>query len=486
MGKKKDKDIIISFLGESRSDVTGSSVLINYKKTDGTRSNILIEMGLVQGGNTIEKDLALNRKMLERYNKELMFSIETVFLLHCHIDHIGSIPYLNKGFDGNIISTKESMVIGKHLIEDSVNIHQKNIQKIKETKGKKIIPFYTNQDMYDIFEKMEYRKIGEKYKLNDQVEYRFINSGHVLGGAMLELWIRKPNNSIKHIIYTSDMGSNYNNDYQYFVPKRDTVPKCNLLISEATYNTPDRSWNRRDAIEERKQLKSNIKNDLCSGKEVLLSSFSFGRLQNILCTLYDFYHEEEWFRDIPIIVDGVLLHKINDDYLRLLEGEEYEYFNQVLHWKNIKVNKAYDGTLAILSKREPRIIVSTSGFLTQGRIVTYLQQLLPSDKVSIYLTGYCGEFGDRLLNPNQKTITIDKKVVLKRAKVTKLKCMSSHIQYTELINMFKEINCDKILIHHSSNKDKDNFIEDIKNELDKANKHTKVECVTDKNNQFIL
>ena len=46
MGGKKNNDIVITFLGESRNDVTGSSVLVNFCNNNGERRNILIEMGL--------------------------------------------------------------------------------------------------------------------------------------------------------------------------------------------------------------------------------------------------------------------------------------------------------------------------------------------------------------------------------------------------------------------------------------------------------
>ena len=65
--KKKDVNIYAAFLGESRNDVTGSSLLLNIPRKDYTRYNILIEMGLVQGGNTIKQDIANNRKCWEIY-----------------------------------------------------------------------------------------------------------------------------------------------------------------------------------------------------------------------------------------------------------------------------------------------------------------------------------------------------------------------------------------------------------------------------------
>ena len=490
--KNKENDVIVTFLGESRDDVTGSSVLINIPRKDKSRYNILIEMGLVQGGKTIKQDIANNRRMLERYNKELVSSIEHVFVSHFHCDHHSNLPYLEATgcFEGDVIMPKGSMSIIKHLMEDSVKIHESNITKLKELGEKAVKPFYTSRDMYQLFNRFKEFEIGEVVKLNDEVEFQFIHSGHVLSGSMLKLWIRTPNNSVKTLCYSSDMGSYYNNEFQYYVPQRDNIGSVQYFISEATYNQQDRSWTKKQAVEERKQLKDDVKNYLCGGKEILFSAFSAGRLQNILCMLYDFYNNEEWFKDIPVIIDGVLLHKINSDYLNVLSGEDLEHFKKVMNWKNLKINKDYQGTLAILSKHEPRIIITTSGFLTNGRIVTYLQSMLGSSKAVIYLTGYCGgedSLGSKILNKDQKTVSIEKRVIMKRAEVKQLKTFSSHIQYPELISLYKGMgNCRKIFIHHSSNKDKSEFGEQVRDELNKISSSTKVEVVTDKNYQFVI
>lgn len=492
MGKKnKDNDIIVSFLGTSNNDVTGSSVLINYSKGKKERGYLLLEMGLCQGNATPEKDIAFNRKMLENFPKELISKIEHVIVAHSHIDHIGNTPYLNEdnGFQGQIIGSKATIEISKPLIIDSVGIQLSNIKKIKESKGKKITPLYTEPQMYQMFDRMKYVSVGEKHILNEWISFRMVNSGHVLGGNMIELWIKKPNNDVKHIVYSSDMGSDYNNEYQYFVPKREQISKCNLFITEATYNNPERCFSRKDSIKEREELKREIKEQLLQNKRILISAFSFGRFQNLMCMLYDWFHDEEWFKDYPIVLDGVLCHKINSCYSNVLEGEEKEYFRKVSNWKNFNKITSYDGTIAYLSKRTPSMVIATSGFLTNGKIVTYLQQFLGSSKDVFYVTGYCGSsdsIGFKILNPEQKTVTIDKKVILKRAKIKQLKTFSSHIQYDELIKMFKGLDCNKILIHHSSEDEKEEFGNTVRDELRKIGKSTKVDVVTRKNNQFIL
>lgn len=85
MAKRRKDDIIATFLGTSNNDVTGSSLLLNVAMDKKTRCNILIEMGLCQGNATIEKDVSSNKKMLERYPKEVVANIEYVLLGHAHV-----------------------------------------------------------------------------------------------------------------------------------------------------------------------------------------------------------------------------------------------------------------------------------------------------------------------------------------------------------------------------------------------------------------
>jgi metallo-beta-lactamase family protein len=488
--KNKENDIVVSFLGGSKDDVTGSSILISYPKNKKEHGLLMLELGLIQGNATIDKDIAYNRKMLDNISKDIVSNIEYVLLGHCHIDHVGNLSYLNSdnGFKGKILGSKKCIELSKNLIKDSLYIHNKNIEALK-SQGKKTRPLYTELQMYDMFEKMESVEVGEKHRLNKQVEYKLVNSGHVVGGCMIHLWITKPNNSVVHICYTSDMGSNNNLEFQPFVKARDDIGKCNLLISEATYNDVNRSFTKKDAINEREEFKKIIKESLLENKRILLPTFSFGRCQTFMIFLYEWLKDEEWAKDIPIILDGVLLHHINETYLRILDDGDKEYFQQVMSWKNFQFNKNYDGTIAILSKRTSGVYISSSGFMVNGRVQTYLQQFLNSSKDVILVTGFCGGVGSlgwKIISSDQKTVTINKSVVFKRALIKTFRTFSSHIQYEELINLYKNTNCNKILIHHSSEDKKYEFADEVRKELRKIGKTTKVDVVDKNNNQFIL
>ena len=408
-------------------------------------------------------------------------------MLMSRVDHCGNLAYLNSnnGFNGRILGTNQTLEVSKELIEDTLNIHIKNIEKLKFL-GRKTRPLYTKQDMFDMFEKMEVVPSYKKITLNEWVTIEFVNAGHCLGSSMIHLWIKKPNQSIFHIIMSGDMGSEQNKLIHPLAEKREQITKCNLFISEATYNKKSRSFNKCDVQKEFEDFKCTIKENLLQEKQILLPVFSFNKVQEFLILFYEWLKDEEWFNenDFPIICDGVLMHKITNVFKRTLCDDKKDYFNEVCNWNKIKVNKTFDGTMAIMSKKEPMIIMASSGFMQQGRVVAYVKQLLGSKKGVILTTGYIGgegSIGWKIAESPQKTVSIEKQVILKRALVKSYHCFSSHIQYDELESLYKGLQCEKILIHHSSKEDKLNFVNEMR-----KNTNKKIECVTDKNYEFIF
>lgn len=382
---------------------------------------------------------------------------------------MGNLSYFNddNGFNGRILGSKPCIEIAKELIKDSVHIHMKNIEYLNSL-GRKSKPLYTEPQMHQMFNHMEGLEIGEKIVLNEYVTIILHNNNHVVGATSISLYIRKPNNKVIHILYSSDMGNSLTQDLKPFLKNNDLPDKCNLFITEATYNDKERSFTKKDALEERKWLREYIKTNIKEDKRILFATFSFARSQEILSFLYDEFKDEEWFQETPVIVDGLLMSNINRTYIDILDDEDKEYFTKILTMKNIKLNKGYDGTIACLSKRTSGIYLASSGFCQAGRIMTYLPQFLSSKKDCIILTGYAGGEGSipwKMLNPSQKTVTIDKQVVGKKADIKQLRTWSSHIGYYELLEIFKNMKCDKILVHHSSEDGKYSFCEQAKEYL---------------------
>lgn len=405
------------------------------------------------------------------------------------MDHVGNLPYFNddNGFTGRILGSNQCLEIAKDLIKDSVHIHNKNIEYLNSL-GKKVKHLYTEPQMHQMFNHMEAIEVGQKIKLNDNLTIVLHHNNHVVGATSISLYIRKPNNNIVHILYSSDMGNSITQDLKPFLKNNDLPKKCNLFITEATYNNPERAFTKKDAIQERKELANNIKQWISENKRVLFATFSFARSQEILHFLWDNFRDEEWFQEVPIVVDGLLMNNINRTYHNVLDDEDADLFREIMSMKNIKINKNYDGTIACLSKRTSGIYLASSGFCTAGRIMTYLPQFLGSKKDVIVLTGYCGSegtIGYKLLDENQKTVTVDKQVIRKNAIVKQLKTWSSHIGYWELLKIFEEMKCNKILVHHSDC-GKEEFCEKAKEYLKSKGITTQVVPVGKHASQFIL
>lgn len=492
MGKKKrdENDIIISALGTSQEEVTGSCWSISYPKGNNERGLILLECGLSQSGGNVEKHYNLNKKMIDNIGKDIIKNCDYVLLGHPHIDHIGNLPIFNddNGFRGKILASNETIEIGKELIRDSVFIHNKNIEYLK-SKNKKSKHLYTEAQMLQMFDHMEAAEVNKKIQIDSNVWIMFYTNSHVVGSTSIFIEIKKPNNSIKTLLYSSDMGSEINRDLQPYLSENKLPRKCNIFISEATYADKSRQFTRKDALQERELLKSLIKQYIQENKRILFATFSFSRSQLLMTMLYEWLKDDEWFKDIPVIVDGVLVNKINTTYLKVLNGKDKEEFKKVLSWKNIKFNKTYESTVATLAERTPGIYLASSGFCENGKVVSYLQYFLGNSKDVVVLTGFAGNQGSagwKILNEEQKTVTIDKKVITKKAIIKQLKTFSSHISYAELLQLFSEMRCDKILIHHCNDNNKYKFCEEAKEYLRSKGVTTPIVPINKGSNQFVL
>ena len=478
---KKNYNIEIEELGGACVGVTGSCTVITYYNEElDERRNIILEMGLIQGEQDVYLQYLDNAKMLQHINIEILEKADYIALSHPHADHCCNLPHANtkNGFNGAIISSHKTLEISKKLIADSVYIHERNIEQIKNGSGKKVKPLYTEQDMHDMFSKMEAVEVGVKIPLNKNVTIQLHTNNHSVGSVGISLWIRKPNNQIKHILYSGDMGSNHNFKYNYFTDKYNLPNKCNVFISEATYWEKGRSFNEKIADAQRKEFKDYLMSSLKQGKRVLICTFAYNRSQQLMQQLYDWFAQDESFT-YPIVIDGFLTNKINDTFRNILEGEDRERWDKTMNWSKFKFNREYPSTLATLSVRTSGIYVCSSGFLTAGRSITYLQTMLGNSNDCVVSIGYCGEEGSKgwqVFDSEQNTVTIgsgkDKKVIFKRAECKKFSSFSSHIQRDELLKIWANMNCEQIIVHHSECDEE--FIKEAREYLKDRNKTTKI------------
>lgn len=487
--KNKDNDIIVSFVGGSLTDVTGSSVLISYPLGNNERKCICLECGMIQGSMNPEVQYSVNKKLVENIPVE---GISNVFIGHPHVDHTGNLSIFgNEKFEGNIIMCKDTYEITKDLLIDSEYLHSKEIEYLR-SKGRKPKPLHTEVMLYAMFNKVKAVDSGVDYKLDDYCSYRFYNSGHVVGGYQIKFTFTNPQTHRNStLVYTSDLGSNYNLKYKPFVKEKDIIQKADMYIFEGTYGVGQRCFDKTKVESERAEMKKAIERRLKNGNRVFIPSFSFGRTQELMHLIYYWFKDEEWFREIPVVIDGKLTNTICNTYSRILKDEDLREWETIKNWNNFVYNKDYKGTLAWLSKREKGIYISSSGFIQpQTRSSDYVKNFMGCKNDLIIFVGYAGGEGslaNELINkPKGTPIKFDNTTLIKSCDVIAYTTFSSHIQQDEIFDYWSKINAGKILIHHASEESKKELKEKGEEYLRSKNKTTRIVAVGTCASQFIL
>ena len=281
----------IQFFGSAKM-VTGSNFLITTDK-----SKILVDCGMFQGSNEIEK---MNFLDFPFDPKEINFLI----LTHSHIDHSGRIPKLVKdGFRGRIISTKATRDLCEIMLKDSANIQESDARWENKKRIRaglpEVEPLYTTADAEASLKYFEPYYYNQDINIGDDISIRFKDAGHILGSSILELWVKEGVSNTK-IVFSGDLGM----PGRPIINNPEFIEDADYIIMESTYG---------DTIHEpfeesTKELIEIINRTALRGGTVLIPSFAIGRTQELIHELnkYYEYNDVEEYMKIPIYVDSPL------------------------------------------------------------------------------------------------------------------------------------------------------------------------------------
>ena len=272
----------ITFLGATKT-VTGSNFLV-----EGAGKKFLVDCGMYQGSASDE------------FENEAPFlfdvnEIDFMLLTHAHIDHSGRIPKLyNEGYRNKVIATKATCDLCAIMLPDSGHIQEMEVEwknRKRERKGEKPLPpLYTAEDAakcLEIFSPVQYNEIVE---ISDNIQVRFNDAGHMLGSAIIVVWITE-NGKREKIVFTGDLG---NNDIPLLSPPT-MISDADYLVMESTYG--NRLHMRND--DKAKMFIDIVYETLEKGGTVVIPSFAVGRTQEILYELNrikEVEHSEEFYK----------------------------------------------------------------------------------------------------------------------------------------------------------------------------------------------
>ena len=471
MAKKKYKGDGIYFLGQSSIDVTGSQYLVKF----GNRQ-ILLECGLHQSSSNDYLDSYKVNSAKFKFNPK---EINYVFICHAHIDHTGILPRLVKeGFNGKIIATRNTSKIMKSLLMNCAYIVQDEARVLSKRYHREYKPLFDECDVLKTMTMVyEYDDYDTIIKLDDEVSFQWLKNAHCIGSAQLQL-ILQNNTKTKKILYTSDIGALHTKNH--YVPDTE-IPEMfsDITLMESTYGSDKRLSNKTREFD-LDHLQAAVNTIIERKGSVILPCFSFSRTQELLTNLYLIYADNPSFRT-PVVVDSKLSCEISDIYSDILSGTDYNLWEKVSSWENVRFISEKEISQNNLADNTPKIILSSSGFCTNGRIVNYLKKYLQDEKSMIIFSGYVGDnpsyLSYRIKNySNRSTISINKEQIPNKADCITLSTFSSHANHNDLIKYGSSLNTNKLVLVHGSEESKKCLSDKLKMAISKNDKTYKVVC----------
>lgn len=403
-----------------------------------------------------------------------------IIISHIHQDHVGNIPALySNGCTAKIIIPMGNRNALKDMWLDSAFINTRYSANVKFKTKKDIPPLYDESAVMIAMNYIVEVPFHEVTLLDESLSIIYIPAGHISFSAQAELFFKLAN-SVKKVTFSGDLGNiNLKND-NVFVDEFEPIVKTNVFIGEATYSKKGRDTSIKDVEKDKLIIKDSI-NKYCvkNGRMILFPCFALDRCTRLMWLLYSMFSDDLSFY-VRIIIDSPLAIKLLDDYGCSLKGEAKSKFDEMMNWKCFEFSKTQISSMEAMADGEPKIVISSSGMLEGGRSVKWAKQLLPSKKDSIIFTGYATQNTNayKIKNSNGvKSLLIAGDTVNKFCEIIDLHSQSSHMQRSDLLNYYSNINCETIYLVHSNKVDKEEFAVDLRNEISRKNRSNKVICV---------
>jgi len=417
----------LKFLGAAKT-VTGSFFVVETADV-----TFAVDCGLFQGPKVIEER---NYQTIPIFPGNIDFMIVT----HAHIDHIGRIPWLFKqGFKGNIYCSQVTSELASVLLPDAAHIQETETEREnrKRTRaGKKLKePLYTVQDALDCMQQFRAINHDEIIEIHDKVQVRLRDAGHILGSAIVEVWIEE-NHEKEKFVFSGDLG----NKNQPIVKDPSIIESADYLILESTYgNRCHKEIGNRS-----EQLKEVIEFTMRKGGNLIIPAFAVERTQDLLLDLSILYNAGQLDPGIQLYIDSPLAiaaTKIFQDHVECYDDEAKQIMAQYSHplkLPNLCFSETQEQSMELNRVQRNAIIISASGMCDAGRIKHHLRYNLWRPESTILFVGYqaVGTLGRRLIEGEKQVNIFGDKIAVK-ADIVALDAYSAHADHNGLIDWVK-------------------------------------------------
>lgn len=412
----------LTFHGGALS-VTGGNYLLETQN-----SKILVDCGMFQGFREAEEE------NYEKFPYDAS-KIDAVFITHAHIDHIGRLPKLIKeGYKGPIYATPPTADLTPVMLEDSQHL------LAAEAEDDNHPPLYTEKEVKLTEQQFKGVDYGKDIVVNDDIRVRLRDAGHILGSAIVEVYVTE-NGEEKKIVFSGDLG----NSPAPLLNDIDYIEDADYVLVETVYG--DRLHE--DKEERKSILENSIEDVVTSGGTLMIPTFALERTQELLYEINSLMKNNR-IPQVPIFLDSPLAIKATEVYRKYRKNSMYfndkteEFIKEghnLFQFPNLEITLKTEESKAINEVPAPKVIIAGSGMSTGGRIMHHEIRYLPDPKSMLLIIGYQANrtLGRRLFD-GVKEVKIYGQEVSVRAKIRAIGGYSAHADQNGLYEWIANIN----------------------------------------------
>ena len=302
--------------------------------------------------------------------------LDAVVLTHAHLDHSALLPLLFKyGYDGPVYTTQAT--------RDLMGLLQLDYLDVASKEGRS--PPYESAMVREELKHTITVEYGNVTDIAPDIQLTMHNAGHILGSAVCHFHI---GDGFHNIVFSGDI---HHTDTRLFNGASNNFPRVETLFMESTYG--QRNDYQTDQEDSERKLIDLINDTYDDGGRIVIPAFAVGRSQELMLVLEEAMREDK-LPTMPIYLDGMIreataIHTAYPDFLRdgLRQRILHEDANPFLADQFLQVDGGQEMREEIAGG-EPCIILSTSGMVTGGPIMSWLELLGGDPENTLIFVGY--------------------------------------------------------------------------------------------------
>jgi metallo-beta-lactamase family protein len=334
---------------------------------------------------------------------------------------------VREGYRGPIYCTPATRALAEILLLDAARLQEEDAGYANRkgfSKHHPALPLFTEADATAAlrqFHSIEHDRWFEPAGISACLR----NAGHILGSTFVE--VSAPTDSGQTtIVFSGDVGR-YDAPLH---PDPDSLPPCDTLVLESTYG--NRIHDPTPLID---QIREPFRQAIARGGVILIPAFAVARAQLVTLLLTELIEKGD-LPSIPVHIDSPMAVDVTETYSHYLSSSELDAptLSGHLFPRNVQFHRSVVDSQQLNHLKGPRIIISSSGMLTGGRVLHHLFRVLPDPNNLLVLVGFqaAGTRG-RALIEGAKTLRIHGEDVPVRCRFLAVDGLSAHADKNELI-----------------------------------------------------